>query len=345
MKEHEKRKPKKKKMDIINLKKQPAVAGAAAIVGKKEHNGPLGMYFQGHDDDDMFSQKTFEKAEGEMVRRSMYTAMKSCGVKSEQIGALFGGDLMNQCTASAYGLSELDIPYFGIYGACSSLAEGLILASLCMQTPSLAKTAVCVSSHNCTAERQFRSPLEYGGQRSPSSQWTATAAGSVILSDGEGDAYITQVLPGRCIGSGITDMSNMGAAMARAAYDTLSRFFRESKLGKEDFDLILTGDLGGVGHRIVYDFLCADGIDLGEKYNDCGLLLYDTKNDDVHSGGSGCGCSAAVFCGYIMSKFKEKMLNNVLLVCTGALMSPLTVNQGEEIMGIAHLVRLSSWRM
>ncbi len=331
-------------MDIIKLRSQPAVISAATVVGQKEFEGPLGNFFHSHSDDDMFGQDTFERAEAEMMRQSAVFAMKAAECSATDIGALFAGDLMNQCTSSSYGLLDFDIPYFGIYGACSTMAEGLILASLCMEGGSFEKTAVCAGSHYCTAERQFRSPLEYGGQRSPTSQWTATAAATLILGSGTGDAYITEVLPGRSVGSGIKDISNMGAAMAPAAYDTLSRYFSQSGAKKEDFDLIVTGDLGYEGHGIVYDFLAADGLDLWDVYSDCGLMLYDRERQDVHAGGSGCGCSSAVLAGYIMQKFREKYFKNVLLICTGALMSPLTLYQGEEIPGVAHLVHLSAER-
>ncbi len=331
-------------MDIIKLKKQPAIVGSAAVVGKKEFDGPLGAYFHSHSDDDMFGKDTFERAEAEMMRQSLNFALLRCGCRSEDIGALFAGDLMNQCTSSAYGLLDFDMPYFGIYGACSTMAEGLILASLCMESGAFAKTAVCAGSHYCTAERQFRSPLEYGGQRNPTAQWTATAAGAVILSDAEGDAYITEVLPGRAVGSGIKDISNMGAAMAPAAYDTLKRYFTQSGAKKEDFDLIATGDLGNEGHGIISDFSTSDGFDMSGVYNDCGLMLFDRESQDVHAGGSGCGCSAAVLTGYIMEKFREGTFNDVLLICTGALMSPLTLYQGEEIPGVAHLVHISRER-
>lgn len=329
-------------MDIITLKSPPAVLSSAAVVGKKEFDGPLGKYFHAHSDDDMFSQDTFEKAEAEMIRASLTLSLKRGEVKPNELDAVFAGDLTNQCTSSSYGLLDFNVPFFGIYGACSTMAEGLILASLCMQSGELKKTAVCAASHFCTAERQFRSPLEYGGQRSPTSQWTATAAGSVILGEGNGKAYITELLPGRSVDSGITDLSNMGAAMAPAAFDTLKRYFTQSGLHKEDFDLIVTGDLGNEGFNIVSDFLSADGIDLHGTYNDCGLMLYDREKQDVHAGGSGCGCSAAVLCGYIMNGFESGIIKNALLVCTGALMSPLTLYQGERIASIAHLVRISS---
>ncbi len=331
-------------MDIITLKDPPTILSSAAVVGKKEFDGPLGKYFHSHSDDDMFSQNTFEKAEAEMIRSSMTLALKLGGVRPDELNAVFAGDLTNQCTSTSYGLLDLNVPFFGIYGACSTMAEGLILASLCMQNEVMKKTAVCAASHYCTAERQFRSPLEYGGQRSPASQWTATASGTMLLGRGEGHAYITQLLPGRSIGSGVTDISNMGAAMAPAAYDTLKRYFTQSGLCKKDFELILTGDLGNEGFNIVSDFLSADGIELDGVFGDCGLMLYDRKTQDVHAGGSGCGCSAAVLCGYIANGFEKGLLKNVLLVCTGALMSPLTLYQGEDIAGIAHLVRISASR-
>lgn len=329
-------------MDIIKMKDPPAVLGFAAAVGKEEFEGPLGEYFAFHSDDNRFGQKTWEKSEAEMLRYSYEHALNKAQIKNGDIDAVFAGDLMNQCTASAYGLIGTTSPYFGLYGACSTMAEALILSSICIDAGVFSKTASCACSHNCTAERQFRFPVEYGGQKAPTSQRTVTAASCMILGKGAGKAYVKAVFPGRSIDAGINDINNMGAAMAPAAFDTLMQFFSISGSSPCDFDMIATGDLGFEGSEILKDFMKIEGYDISNIYNDCGLMIYDRETQDVQAGGSGCGCGGSVLCSYIMDKIEKKQYRNVLFIATGAMMSPLTVFQGETIPAIAHLVHFSS---
>ncbi len=328
-------------MEILDLK-MPAILSAGSVVGKKESEGPIGACFdEAVNGDDRFGLDTFEKAEGEMVRRAMNHALRKSGKTEGKLGAIFAGDLNNQCIGTAYGLSGFDTPYFGLYGACSTCVEGLILAAMGVSGGFFDAAACAASSHNCTAERQFRTPIEYGGQRSPTAQWTVTGAGAFVVGTGRGCAYLTQALPGRVVDAGITDLTNMGAAMAPAAYDTLSRYLGESGHAPSDFDMILTGDLGQEGHSILVELAAKDGIDLTRNCSDCGLLIYDRDHQDVHAGGSGCGCSAVVLAGYLLSLFEKNIVQDILLLGTGALMSPLAVFQGRSIPGIAHLIRIT----
>ena len=331
-------------MSVIMLKNPPTVAGYASVVGKREHEGPLREYFDLHDSTEKFGMDTWEKAESEMQRLSLNLALAKARLCGQELGAIFAGDLMNQCIGSSYAAECAHRPFFGLYGACSTFAEGSVLASLLLDSGAFSRCAVLASSHFCTAQRQFRYPLEYGCQRTPTSQRTATAAGALILASEGNGPYIREVLPGTIVDMGITDINNMGAAMAPAAYDTLTKYFGETGKKPEDFDLILTGDLGREGHGIICDFMKSAGYDMADVYNDCGLMLYDVDGQDMHSGGSGCGCSAATVAGYIMKRFEKKELCNVLYIATGALMSPASLQQGRSIPGIAHLVRISAER-
>ena len=325
---------------IIHLYNEPRIISSACVVGNEEHIGPLGDLFDGYSSDSRFGMKTWESAESEMQRRAFLYALKKGSVKCEDISAVFAGDLQNQCVASTYGLLPYNAPYIGLYGACSTLAEGLVLSSMLIDSKKLCTVAVSASSHFCAAERQFRFPLEYGSQRPPTAQRTVTAAGTFILSQSGADIRICDVLIGRICDSGISDISNMGAAMAPAAADTLCRYFAQSQKRPSDFDLILTGDLGYEGIKILKDLCFAKGLDLSGNLNDCGLLIYSASEQDVHAGGSGCGCSAAVMSGYIMKRLKDKTLKNILLMCTGAMMSPTSLLQGQRIPSIAHLVHI-----
>ncbi len=327
---------------ILRISNPPTVRAWAAVVGKKEHDGPLGGDFDLHCEDDRFGMDTWEKAESEMQRLVLGMLMKKSGCREEDIGAVFAGDLLNQCTGSSFGLLDSGIPYFGLYGACSTMAEGMMLASLLVGGGYFSQAAAVCSSHFCSAERQFRFPIEYGGQRTPTAQWTVTGAGAVLLSGVGNGPYVTEVLPGISVQKGITDTANMGAAMAPAAIDTLSRYFAESDVSPEDFDAILTGDLGQVGHDITADMLYSMGYDIRRVYNDCGLMIYSSHAQDMHAGGSGCGCSASVLCGHVLKKFASGEYKNILFIGTGALMSPTSVQQGQPIAGIAHLVRISA---
>jgi len=328
-------------MSVIRLEKPPCIAGYAAVVGRREHEGPISGDFDLHDSGEKFGMDTWEKAESEMQRLSLNLALAKAGLRGQDLGAIFAGDLMNQCIGSSYAAECAHRPFFGLYGACSTFAEGNVLGALLVGNGVFSRCAVIASSHFCTAERQFRYPLEYGAQRTPTSQRTATAAGAFILAnEGEG-VHISEVLPGTIVDMGITDINNMGAAMAPAAYDTLTKYFEETGNKPEDFDLIVTGDLGKVGHGIICDFMKSAGYDMAGIYNDCGLMIYNTEAQDMHSGGSGCGCSAATIAGHIMKKFEKGELHDVLYIATGALMSPASLQQGRSIPGIAHLVRLT----
>ena len=330
--------------EILKFKNSPVIISSAAVTGKKEHEGPLGDLFDLHDKTDCFGKKTWEQSESEMQRLAFNLALKKCGMKPDGIDALYAGDLINQCTGSAYGTLEYDIPFFGLYGACSTGAEGLILASVALNSGLFNTAAVVTSSHNCSAERQFRYPLEYGGQRTPTSQWTVTAGVAFIVGQGSGP-YITEALPGRSVDKGITDANNMGAAMAPAAADTLKRYFSVSGMSPDSFDLIATGDLGQEGHSIVKELLKTEGYTMGSNYTDCGMMIYDLEKQDMHAGGSGCGCSTATLSAYILKLLGEGQLRDILWLGTGALMSPMLVQQGMSIPGIAHLLRITKERM
>lgn len=316
---------------------------AASVVGKMEKNGPLGGVFDLHDADDRFGQKTWEKAEAEMQRLALNTALAKGKLRDRDLDAIFAGDLLNQCIGAAYGLKDFNVPYFGLYGACSTVAEGLVLSSLLVSSGQLRRAAAIASSHNCTAERQYRSPLEYGAQRTPTAQWTVTGAGAFVVGESkEAQAIICGVLPGTVIEKGVRDAANMGAAMAPAAADTLVRFFRESNTVPADFDLIVTGDLGYEGGDILCDLMAIEGMDIRHQYNDCGMMIYNRETQDTHAGGSGCGCSAAVLASYLLPKLATGALKRVLFLGTGAMMSPQIIQQGECIPAVAHLVCLTA---
>ena len=329
-------------MRLIRLRYAPSALGYAAVGGGKEYEGPLGKDFDLHDESNRFGMDTWERSESEMQRLSLNLALSKAKLSHSEIDAIFAGDLMNQCTGSAYGLLGFQKPYFGLYGACSTFAEATMLASLMIDAGYFQTCAAVSSSHFCSAERQFRFPLEYGGQRAPTAQWTATAAGAVILGKQKNAPYITEVMPGRIIDKGINDINNMGAAMAPAAMDTLEAYFTESGKTPDDFDLILTGDLGLEGHSITRTLMKNAGVDMTSVYNDCGLLLYGSASQDVHCGGSGCGCSASVICAHILKKIADGEIRDVLYLATGALMSPNSLKQGATIPGIAHLVHFSA---
>ena len=326
----------------VALQTPPSVLSFANIGGRMEGQGPLAKYFDELCDDSFFGEKTWEKAEATMQRRVLRRALEQAGLKPGDVYYVLAGDLLNQCIGSSFGLRELGIPFFGLYGACSTMGESLALGSLLL-SGGHARTAACMtSSHYCTAERQYRMPVPYGSQRTPTAQWTATAAGCCILGDQGDGPYITHVTCGKIVDMGITDVNNMGAAMAPAAYDTLSALFRETKTGPGDYDLIVTGDLGALGHAIVTDLFRRDGVDLSRNYQDCGLLLYDLEKQDMHAGGSGCGCSAAVLNGYLLDGLRRGRWRRLVFAPTGALLSPTSSFQGESVPGICHAVVFSA---
>lgn len=331
------------KQQTIRPPRRIVILSAGSVAGQKEKQGPLGHRFD-IAGDDRFGKNTWEKSEAEMQRLALGLALSKSGLREDDMDAMFAGDLINQCISSSYGLACYRIPYLGLFGACSTCAEGLLMSAI----SGFDRCAAVTSSHFCSAERQFRFPLEYGGQRPPTSQWTVTGSGAFILSTLERDLRriswefvpeILEVLPGCIVDRGISDANNMGAAMAPAAADTLERYFRAGHDPAES-DLIVTGDLGAEGSAILKDLLSSKGYDLSANHADCGTMIFDPESSDTHAGGSGCGCSAVVLAADLLKKIGRGELTDILFVGTGALMNALAVNQGQTIPGIAHLVRI-----
>lgn len=315
----------------------------ASVGGYEERRGPLGDKFDFCDMSDKFGQKTWEIAEAEMGRVALNTALSKANISHSDVDLLVAGDLQNQCVASSTGLSGFGIPFIGVYGACSTCTESIMtLSSFIDSSESMQIGAALTTSHNSAAERQFRTPIEYGGQRAPTAQWTSTAAGAFILAKGEGDVIITEYMPGRIVDGSTSDGANMGGAMAFAAYDTISAYFEETGESFSDIDCIITGDLGRVGSDILRDLLLKNLPGSERLHSDCGLMLYDMKNQDVHSGASGCGTSASVLACHFLPLLAQGKIKTLLFLSTGALMSPSSLLQGENIYGIAPLIRLES---
>ena len=333
-------------LQTIELKNRPAIAGCAAFVGKKEGEGPLGGCFDHVSKDEMYGQDTFELAEKQLYLDAIGKAIEKGGMKPAEVQFLLGGDLLNQIITASFSARDLGIPFIGLYGACSTMAESLALGAMLLDGGH-ADTAVCAaSSHFCTAERQYRFPLEFGAQRPPTAQWTVTGAGASLLCmhpKVQPLAHVTQVCMGRVVDLGVSDANNMGAAMAPAAADTLLSLFADTRTGPEDYDLIATGDLGQVGHDLLLQLMREARHPLDEKkYNDCGLMIYDLKAQDVHAGGSGCGCGASVLNAHLLPLLSRGQLRRILFMATGALMSLTSSQQGESIPGVAHAVVLES---
>ncbi len=328
---------------IHTFRHAPGILTAAAVGGYEERRGPLGEAFDLCDPSGRFGQKTWEMAEEELARTALNAALGKAGVNAKDISVLCAGDLQNQCCASSGGLYSFGIPFLGLYGACSTCTESLLVASLYLSETYSEKrrlAAAVTTSHNGSAERQFRQPLEYGSQRAPTAQWTATAGGAFLLDSHGADVLITECMPGRMINSLILDSANMGCAMAPAAADSLCRYFEESGKKPVDFDAIVTGDLGLVGASMLRELMKEAGIPLEENYRDCGTMLYDEKEQDVHGGASGCGCSASVLSCFFLPKMVRGDYQDILFLSTGALLSATSVQQGEAIKGIAPLLRI-----
>lgn len=326
----------------IGFEEMPSIIGFASVVGKFESKGPLGNAFDKIIYDSYDGLDTYEQAESQFQAEAVTLALEKAKTKADEVDCIFAGDLLNQCVGSSYGLLNFDIPYLGQYGACSTMAQGLILASVFVESGA-AGTAMCVtSSHFCSAERQYRFPLEYGGVRTPTAQWTVTGSGSCVLKNIKKGPCVARATIGRIVDLGVKDANNMGAAMAPAAAQTLKNYFEDTNTSPNDYDLILTGDLGEVGSKSLYDLLLLEDIDIRNRHNDCGLMIFDRNKQDVHAGGSGCGCAASVFCSKILSDLKSGIYNNILFMATGALMSPTTCGQGATIPSIAHLVNVKN---
>lgn len=326
----------------IFFKNPPKIISTAAIVGKKEGDGPIGSCFDRVITDLMWGEKSWERAESKFAEETAKEAIKKADLAAVDIDFLFGGDLLNQCISTNYAARTLNIPFLGLYGACSTMSLSMLLAAVATDGGFATNCAAVTSSHFCSAEKQFRFPLEYGGQRTPTAQWTVTGSGCAVISQNGTGPKITAATIGKVTDFGVCDLNNMGAAMAPAAADTLIAHFKNTSTLPGDYDLILTGDLGAVGKSILEELMTKSGYDIGKNHNDCGLIIFDNKNQDTHAGGSGCGCCASVFCGYIFPLIKTGKLKKVLFTATGALMSPTSVQQGESIPCIAHTVSITA---
>ena len=318
----------------------PVIRSYASVVGKKEGEGPLRHGFDAISEDSYFGEKTWEMAESHMLKQCFQLCCDKAGCAPSELDAIFAGDLLNQCVSSSFAMKDSSVPYFGLYGACSTMAEALVL-SACHVASGYAECCLALTgSHFCSAERQYRFPLEYGGQRTPSSQWTVTGSGAVMVSAGDSGVTIPMVTPGRIVDAGIKDPNAMGSAMAPAALDTLCAHFADTGRGPADYDAIFTGDLGALGHDLLEHQLEQRGLGPGATYMDCGVLIYDLSTQEVNAGGSGCGCSASVLCGHILPCLEKGIWRRVLFAATGALMSPTSSQQGGSIPGICHAVVL-----
>jgi stage V sporulation protein AD len=319
----------------------PSIISYASVVGKKEGEGPLSTYFDQISTDTKFGQPTWEKAESQMQTLALQEALKKGSIASSEVDMLFAGDLLNQCIGTSFAARGTDIPFYGLYGACSTMAESLSLAAMAVEGGFAERAAAVTSSHFASAERQYRLPLEYGGQRTPTAQWTVTGSGAVVLGPNNKPPYIRGITTGKIVDLCISDANNMGAAMAPAFVDTVIGHFRDTGLGPSDYDLIVSGDLGQVGLELAQDLFRREGYSFGDKLQDCGIMIFDREGQDVHAGGSGCGCSAVVLCGYLMEKLKTRKYRNLLFCGTGALLSPVSTQQGESIPAICHAVAIS----
>ena len=323
---------------------QPSILCGAAVAGKKESEGPLSAYFDYTSTDTRFGQKTWEAAERHMQQLALDLAVKKAKITKADIDLIFAGDLLNQCISSSFACRDSNIPFLGLYGACSTMAESLCLAGMMVDAGFADIAAAMTSSHFATAERQYRFPLNYGGQRTPTAQWTVTGAGCMLVGRNANGPVLQAATIGTITDWGITDANNMGAAMAPAAYASIRAHLQDRQLSPADFDLIVTGDLGQLGMEILMDLFRKDGVSIGGVCSDCGVMIFDPQRQDVHAGGSGCGCSAVVLCGYLLKKLQEKKLKQILFCGTGALLSPVSCQQSESIPGICHVVSIGAER-
>ena len=345
---HEKEEDMQKGKASISFERPPILLAAASIVGEKEGDGPLARCFDRIEPDPMFGKESWEEAESELQRQTALKCLQKADLKEADIRYLFAGDLLGQLVATSFGTEELEIPLFGLYGACSTMGEAMMLGAMAVNAGYADRVMAMASSHFASAERQFRFPLAYGNQRPLSTTWTVTGCGSVILEAEGGStrpkegrfARITGVTTGKIVDMEERDSMNMGAAMAVAAVDTILQNFRDFEIGPQYYDRIITGDLGAVGQKILFDFMEEAGEDIRGIHMDCGMEIYDPDVQDTHSGGSGCGCAAVTLCGAILPKIKSGDWRRVLFVPTGALLSQISFNEGQTVPGIAHGVML-----
>ena len=320
------------------FEQMPVIRNWASIAGKKESEGPLRDYFDVKQNNTYFGQKTWEQAERHMQELALKTLLKKTDLKQNEIGMVFSGDLLNQCIGSSFTLRNTGIAHIGLYGACSTMAESLLVASMAVGGSFTDNAVAMTSSHFASSERQYRFPLGYGGQRTPTAQWTVTGAGAVLLSTSGSGPRVRSCTVGSIVDLGITDANNMGAAMAPAALDTIRTHFADTNTTADDYDLIVTGDLGQIGKDCLINLARKEGLNLGGKLTDCGTLVFDNTKQDVHAGGSGCGCSAIALCGYLLDKVRSGKIKRMLFCGTGALLSPTSTQQGLSIPGVSHAI-------
>lgn len=329
----------------VLFRNPPYIISAASIAGKKEGEGPLGAHFDVIQKDPMLGKESWEEAESELIRQTANKVLEKAGLKSKDIRYLVGGDLLGQLIATSFGIAELEIPTFGLYGACSTMGEAMSVGALLVDGGYADKILALTSSHFAGAEKQFRMPLDYGNQRPYSATWTVTGSGAVIISDSdsnhktsEASVVIKGITTGKIVDYGLKDSMNMGAAMAPAAFDTIKQNFEDLGVTPDHYDKIITGDLGYVGKNILIDMLKEKNYDISSNHMDCGVEIFDKDSQDTHAGGSGCGCSALVFTGYILKQLRLKVWKRILFIPTGALLSQVSFNEGKTVPGIAHAI-------
>lgn len=316
----------------------PVISCWASVAGKKESEGPLSEHFDVVCTDAYFGQKTWEQGEKRMQQLALETLAKKAGLQQTDFGLVFSGDLLNQCIGSSFTLRNMGIPHLGLYGACSTMAESLLMASMAVGGSFSDRVVAMTSSHFPSSERQYRFPLGYGGQRTPTAQWTVTGSGAALVCSSGKGPQITACTVGTVTDLGIKDANNMGAAMAPAALSTIKAHFEDLHVTADDFDLIVTGDLGQIGQDALLSLSGRDGLTFGGKLTDCGLMIYERSEQDTHAGGSGCGCSAITLCGYLLDRLMNRKLKRILFCGTGALLSPTSTQQGLPIPGVCHAV-------
>ena len=318
----------------------PSITSWASIVGKMESQGPLSAYFDVRGNDAYFGQKTWEQAEKRMQQMALETLSQKSGMSMSDFEVVLSGDLLNQCIGSSFSLRNTGIGHIGLYGACSTMAESLLVASMVVGGGFRDRAVAMTSSHFASSERQYRFPLGYGGQRTPTSQWTVTGAGAAMVCKSGNGPKIQACTIGTVTDLGIKDANNMGCAMAPAAFETIQTHFDDLHTSPEEYDLIVTGDLGQIGLEMLLSISRNKGLSLGGKLADCGTMIFDVLKQDVHAGGSGCGCSAVTLCGYLLDKLANKKLKKILFCGTGALLSPTSTQQGLPIPGVCHALTI-----
>ncbi|MCL2421976.1 MAG: stage V sporulation protein AD [Defluviitaleaceae bacterium] len=326
----------------IRFTNPPVILASAAVVGPKEGEGPLAKYFDRISSDILFGQDSWEKAESEMVRQGISLAVQNANLTLEQIRYILAGDLLNQGTGSTFGVRSLGRPFFGLFGACSTMGEAMSLGAVLVDGGYADYVVSAASSHFCGAEKTFRFPLELGSQRAPTASWTVTGDGAVVLAKAGDGPRITAATTGKIVDMGIKDVNNMGAAMAPAAADVMMAHFKDFGIQPDYYDQIVTGDLGHVGSALLVQLMQKESYDISQRHTDCGIEIYDAEKQNTLAGGSGCGCSAVTLAGYLLHRLRKKEINKLLFIPTGALHSVVTAQQGETIPGMAHAVAIEN---